>query len=63
MPLTSDSTILEVLQAKPDSASVFFKVGMGCLGCAMARGETLKEAAYAHGVPLDELLYELGIEK
>jgi len=61
MAITADSTIMEVLQAKPDAANVLFKFGMGCLGCAVARGETIREAAQAHGIPLKELLAALGI--
>jgi len=61
MAVTADSTIMEVLQAKPDAATVLFRFGMGCLGCAVARGETIREAAQAHGIPLEELLTALGI--
>jgi hybrid cluster-associated redox disulfide protein len=61
MELTADSTIYDLLKAKPESAEVLFKFGMGCVGCAIARGETVREAAEAHGVPLPELLAALGI--
>lgn len=61
MAITADSTIYELLKAKPESAEVLFKFGMGCVGCAIARGETIKEAAMAHGIPLDELVSALGI--
>jgi len=40
-----------------------FKFGMGCVGCAIARGETIREAAEAHGIPLAELLKALGIKE
>jgi hybrid cluster-associated redox disulfide protein len=59
--VTADSTIMELIQAKPESAQVLFRFGMGCLGCAVARGETVREAAMAHGIPLEELLSALGI--
>jgi hybrid cluster-associated redox disulfide protein len=59
--VTADSTIMELLQAKPESSQVLFRFGMGCLGCAVARGETVREAAMAHGIPLQELLSALGI--
>ena len=62
MALTADSTIYDLLQAKPEAAQVFFKFGMGCVGCAIANGETIKQAAAAHGVPLGEMLSALGIE-
>lgn len=61
MAITADSTIYDLLKAKPESAEVLFKFGMGCVGCAIARGETIKEAAMAHGIPLDELVSALGI--
>jgi len=61
MEITADSTIYDLLKAKPESAEVLFKFGMGCVGCAIARGETIKEAAMAHGIPLDELVSALGI--
>ena len=61
MAVTADSTIMEVLQEKPDAANVLFRFGMGCLGCAVARGETVREAAQAHGIPLEELLKALDI--
>jgi hybrid cluster-associated redox disulfide protein len=61
MGITADSTIYELMKEKPESAEVLFKFGMGCVGCAIARGETIKEAAMAHGIPLDELLSALGI--
>lgn len=61
MTVTADSTIMDLLHEKPESADVLFKFGMGCLGCAIARGETIREAAMAHGIPLKELLSALGI--
>lgn len=61
MEITADSTIYELLKEKPESAEVLFKFGMGCVGCAIARGETIKEAAEAHGIPLEEILSALGI--
>jgi len=36
---------------------------MGCVGCAIARGETIREAAEAHGIPLSELLKALNIKE
>lgn len=61
MSLNADSTIFDVIQAKPDAADVLFRFGMGCVGCAIARGETIRQAAEAHGVPLEELTNALGI--
>ena len=32
---------------------------MGCLGCAMAHGETVAEACAVHGIDSDALIEEL----
>ena len=61
MAITADSTIYDLLKEKPEAAEVLFKFGMGCVGCAIARGETIREAAMVHGIPLEELTTALGI--
>ena len=37
----------------------FSHIGMHCLGCAMASGETLEQACLAHDVDPDEFLEQL----
>jgi len=63
MAITADSTIYDLLKEKPDAAETLFKFGMGCVGCAIARGETIREAAEAHGVPIAEILAALGVKE
>jgi hybrid cluster-associated redox disulfide protein len=63
MAITADSTIYDLLKEKPESTEVLFRFGMGCVGCAISRGETIREAAQAHGIPLGELLAALGIKE
>jgi len=57
--ITKDTIIADILKIAPDSAPLFRSVGMNCLGCAMASGETLGEACAGHGVNVDELLEKL----
>lgn len=57
--ITKDKTISQVLEENPKTADVFMKHGMGCLGCAVASGETVEEAASVHGIDIDILLKEL----
>ena len=40
-------------------AETLFSFGMHCLGCAMASGETLVEAAMVHGIDIDEMVEAL----
>ena len=56
MEINENMTIMEVLQAKPKAAEVFQRIGMHCLGCAMARGETVGEAAQVHGLDVGNLI-------
>ncbi|MCZ0861390.1 MAG: DUF1858 domain-containing protein [Methanocorpusculum sp.] len=61
MAITIDSTIADLLREKPESAAILQSFGMGCLGCAIANNETVREAAMVHGIPLEELSKKLGI--
>ena len=53
---TKDTIITDVLTVAPGAAPVFFAIGMHCLGCEMASGETIEEACEVHGVDVDEFL-------
>jgi len=57
--ITEDTIIANILKIAPDSVPMFRSMGMNCLGCAMASGETLGQACAAHGVDVDELLLKL----
>ncbi|MCI8612339.1 MAG: DUF1858 domain-containing protein [Clostridia bacterium] len=59
MTVNKDMTIAEVLGVCPDVAPVFAEFGMHCLGCPISRGETVEQAAAAHGIDLDEMLAAL----
>ena len=57
--ITKEMTIMEAIEANENVAAVLQSYGMHCLGCAMARGETLAEAAVVHGFDIDELIQAL----
>ncbi len=40
-------------------AEVLANMGMHCLGCALAHGETIEQAALVHGIDPDEMLKAL----
>lgn len=54
--VTKDMIILDVLQLDPGTADFFFEIGMHCLGCPSASGESIAQAAEVHGVNADELV-------
>ena len=59
MALTVDKTMTigELLRVAPEAAPVLMQIGMHCLGCPSAQGESLEEAAMVHGIA-PELLVE-----
>lgn len=57
--ITADMTIADVLKANPKSAEILKSIGMHCLGCPSAAGETIAQAAEVHGIDLAELLRKL----
>ena len=57
--ITKKSTIGEVLNMNIETARFFMEIGMHCLGCPISRGETVEQAAAAHGVDVEEMLKRL----
>lgn len=57
--ITGKTVIADILKIKPEAGAILMTRGMHCLGCSIATGETLEQAADIHGIPLDELLAEL----
>ena len=57
--VNKDMTIREVLMRDANTAPIFFEVGMHCIGCPSASGETLEEASLVHGIDVDELVGRL----
>ena len=57
--ITKDTVIADILAIAPEAVPLFQSVGMQCLGCAMARNETLGEACAAHGVEIEDMLTKL----
>ena len=49
-------TMMSILDVAPQSAPLFFAIGMHCLGCPSSRGETVEEACMVHGVDCEKLL-------
>ena len=59
MVVTKESIIGDVLDACPDTARFFFEIGMHCLGCPSARGESVEQACAVHGVDADDFVATL----
>lgn len=60
MNITKDTIIGDILDFNGQAAAPFFlEMGMHCLGCPSARGESVAEACAVHGVDADELVEKL----
>lgn len=56
MTVTKESIIGDVLDADIGTAKFFIDIGMHCLGCPSARGESIEMACEVHGTDADELV-------
>ncbi len=57
--IAKDMTIGEILRTNPNVAPILMEAGMHCLGCPSAQGESLEEAAFVHGMDIDELMAKI----
>ena len=59
MEITRETRIAEIIENCPQAMPAFMEIGMHCMGCALASGETLEQACAVHGVDPDEFIEEL----
>ncbi len=59
MVVTKESLIGEILDAEIETAQFFFEIGMHCLGCPSARGESIEQACAVHGTDADALVKKI----
>ena len=57
--VTKSTMIGELLEIDESIAPVLLGIGMHCLGCPSAQGETLEEAAMVHGMDADDLMKKI----
>ena len=57
--VTKDTLIGDILDMDRDTAPYFLEMGMHCLGCPSALGESLEEACMVHGVDVNELIEKI----
>lgn len=57
--ITKDMNIMEALQKYPEAGKVLMELGIGCIGCIAASGESLEQGLGAHGVDIDEAIKKM----
>lgn len=48
--INKNMTLGDVVQGYPETAEVFMKYGLHCIGCHVAAFETVEQGAMAHGI-------------
>lgn len=56
MVVTRDMLIGDILDEAPSTAPFFLEMGMHCLGCPSARGESIADACEVHDVDVNVLI-------
>lgn len=56
MEITRETMIADIIQNCPEAMPAFQQIGMHCMGCALAGGETVEMACAAHGIDPDEFI-------
>ena len=59
MVVTKDMLIGDILDAAPSTAPFFLEMGMHCLGCPSARGESIADACEVHDVDVHVLIEKI----
>ncbi|NLL94039.1 MAG: DUF1858 domain-containing protein [Clostridiales bacterium] len=53
MQISKDMLISEIIQVDQGIIPILLSVGMHCIGCPSAQGESLDEACMVHGLDVD----------
>ena len=57
--VTKDTIVMDVLKIDEGTAPFFLNIGMHCLGCPSASGESIEAACAVHGVDADMLVNQI----
>lgn len=57
--ITEDWTIKDVIDKYPQTAMVFMKYNVGCIGCLAASFEKVRDIAAVHGIDTTQLVKDL----
>ncbi len=57
--ITEDMTIMDVLKMDRETAAIFMRYGLHCLGCPGATMESIGDAGRVHGIDVSNLVTDL----
>ena len=59
MKVTKDMIIMDVLKRDMGTSKFLLDIGMHCLGCPSASGESLEQACMVHGADVEKLVNDI----
>lgn len=57
--ITADMTIRDVIEKYPETATVFARYNIGCIGCIAASFERIRDIAGVHGTDVKAFVKDL----
>ncbi|MBU1076058.1 MAG: DUF1858 domain-containing protein [Spirochaetes bacterium] len=57
--VTKEMSIQDVVTKYPEAIQVLQSLGLGCIGCIAASGESLEKGISAHGLDVDDVLKKI----
>ena len=57
--VTRKTIIGDILDFDRETGKFFLEIGMHCLGCPSASGESIEEACIVHGADVDKLINDI----
>ncbi len=57
--ITKDMNIQELVAKYPETIPILQNLGLGCIGCIAARGESIEQGLAAHGLDINETIKKL----
>ena len=54
--IKKEDNIMKTIEKYPQVLKVLMKFGFGCIGCGMARFESIEQGANAHQIDVEKLL-------
>ena len=57
--VTGETLVGEIVTQYPEAVEILLSIGMHCLGCPSARGETVEEACMVHGIDCEAFLKQV----
>ncbi len=57
--ITKEIALMELIKKYPQAAQELARLGLGCIGCAVAQFETLEQGLKAHGMDVDATVKKL----